>query len=250
MVTETLLFAGRNVRRFFRSRPNVISVLLFPLVLMFMQLAVASKIVENSVGGSYVDRLAPDIVLATAAFGATVTALGMFNDIRSGLLARVRTLPVSAVSLLAGRVLGDVTRVMLVAVIAAAAAYLPGFRFRVGPLAALAFFGVVALFATMITTIGLLAGLVLRGMDAIRAVVSNGALVMFLFSAGFVPVSSYPHAVRPVVQANPISVAGTALIGLSHGGPVLVPLLQTLAWTAGTVLVCLPLAVHRYRRLT
>jgi ABC-2 type transport system permease protein len=249
LVSEVLLFAGRNVRRFFRSRPNVISVLLFPLILLFVQLAVASKIVGAGLNTPYVDDLAPDIILITSAFGATVTALAMYNDVRSGLLERVRTLPISAMALLGGRIVGDVARVLAVAGIATAVAYAPGFRFQQGPLAALAFYGVIALFAVMATTVGLLAGLALHSADAIRTAVGNPVLLLFLLSSGFVPAGQFPSAVRPVVSANPVSTAVEALIGLSHGGPVAVPLMQTLAWVVGVTAVCLPLAVHRYRRL-
>jgi ABC-2 type transport system permease protein len=249
MMSQTLLFAGRNVRRFFRSRLNLVSVLLFPLLLMFMQLAVAGKIVSAIEGSAYVDRLAPDIILVTAAFGTTVTALAMLGDVRSGFLNRVRTLPVSAFSLLAGRVVGDVARILVVAGIATGVAHLPGFRFTQGPLAAVGFFGVVALFATTVTSLGVVAGLTLRGMDTIRAVVGNPVLLLFLFSSGFLPVDQYPGPVQPLVRANPISTAATAMYGMSHGGPVAVPLLQTLAWTVGVTACCLPVAIRRYRRL-
>ncbi|HKT06014.1 MAG TPA: ABC transporter permease [Rugosimonospora sp.] len=248
-MSQTLLFAGRNVRRFFRSRPNLVSVLLFPLLLMLMQLALAGKIVTAAAHGAYVDRLAPDIILVTAAFGTTVTALAMLNDIRSGLLDRVRTLPVSAFSVLGGRVVGDVARVLLVALIATGVAYLPGFRFTQGALAVLGFYGVVALFATMVTALGVLAGLSFKGMDTIRAVVGNPVLLLFLFSSGFVPVAEFPDFLQPFVRANPISIAATALYGLSHGGPVALPLLETLAWTLGVSACCVPLAIRRYRRL-
>jgi ABC-2 type transport system permease protein len=49
------------------------------------------------------------------------------------------------------------------------------------------------------------------------------------------------------VRANPLSCAVNALVGLSSGGPVLVPTLQTLAWTAGLTALLAPAAIRRYR---
>jgi hypothetical protein len=39
-----------------------------------------------------------------------------------------------------------------------------------------------------------------------------------------------------------------ALRALTLGGPITKPLLQSLAWIAGILLVFVPLAVNRYRR--
>jgi ABC-2 type transport system permease protein len=52
---------------------------------------------------------------------------------------------------------------------------------------------------------------------------------------------------QPVVRANPLSCAVNALMGLSSGGPVLVPTLQTLAWTVGLNALLASAAVRRYR---
>jgi ABC-2 type transport system permease protein len=76
------------------------------------------------------------------------------------------------------------------------------------------------------------------------------ATLLFLLSSGFVPVSAYPGVLQPVVRANPMSVATNALIGLSSGGPVLRPVLETLAWVVPLCLLCGLAAIRRYRRLT
>ncbi|GAB3934915.1 hypothetical protein GCM10027614_08780 [Micromonospora vulcania] len=76
------------------------------------------------------------------------------------------------------------------------------------------------------------------------------ATLLFIFSSGFVPVSAFPSVVQPVVRANPFSVATEALVGLSTGGPVLVPVLQTLAWVLGLGTVCLLVAVRRFANRT
>jgi ABC-type multidrug transport system permease subunit len=76
----------------------------------------------------------------------------------------------------------------------------------------------------------------------------NGpVLVLFFLSTGFVPVDGFPGALQPIVRANPLSCAVNALAGLSSGGPVLVPVLQTLAWTVGLTALLAPAAIARYR---
>lgn len=46
---------------------------------------------------------------------------------------------------------------------------------------------------------------------------------------------------------HPLSIAINALVGLSSGGPVLVPALQTFAWVTALTLALAPLAVRRFR---
>lgn len=78
----------------------------------------------------------------------------------------------------------------------------------------------------------------------------NGpVLMLFLLSTGFVPVEGFPGWLQPVVRANPLSAAVETLIGLSAGGPILVPALQTAAWIAVLTGLLAPSAVRRYRTL-
>jgi oleandomycin transport system permease protein len=58
-----------------------------------------------------------------------------------------------------------------------------------------------------------------------------------------------PGWLQPFVDVNPITVATDALRGLLLGGPVLSPVLQTLAWTAALTVVFAALAIRQFRRL-
>ena len=58
-----------------------------------------------------------------------------------------------------------------------------------------------------------------------------------------------PGWLQPIVEVNPITVATDALRGLLLGGPVLDPVLQTLAWIVALTSVFPPLAIRQYRRL-
>ena len=57
---------------------------------------------------SYVDFLMPGIIVQTMAFGGFVTALGLADDLKKGLIDRFRSLPMSRCAVLAGRTLADV----------------------------------------------------------------------------------------------------------------------------------------------
>ncbi|GAA3734358.1 ABC transporter permease [Salinactinospora qingdaonensis] len=250
VLVQSMLLAGRSLRFFTRNPQHVIAAFAFPLVLMFTQLAVLGELVAEVSGQPYVARIAPLVVLSTAAFGSAITAAAVYRDLHSGLLTRVRAMPVSPASLFGGRLFGDLLRILAVASLTTAVAFIPGFRFSAGLLAAVGFFGVVVLFGTLSTAVGILVGTFGRSEESVQAALSAPATLLFILSSGFVPLETFPGFLQPLVWANPLSSATQALIGLSHGGPVAVPLLVTLAWTAGVGILSVVLVARRYRELS
>jgi ABC-2 type transport system permease protein len=248
-VSATTLLAGRALRRYLRSPPALISSLLFPVLLLFVQVAAFGRIVGAAFGQDYVERITPLVILTTSSFAATVTAVGLFDDLRGGLFDRLRTMPLPPWSLLAGRVLGDLVRIVAVAAVAAAVAHVVGFRFRQGVPATLAFFGVVALFGLFVTWIGTLAALTLASVQTIRTVLGEPSTLLFFLSTGFVPLAAFPGFLRPFVRVNPMSVVTDTLVGLSSGGTITIPLLGTLGWTLGAGGLCAVLSARRFSRL-
>ena len=59
-------------------------------------------------GYDYIDFLIPGILVQTMSFGGFVTALGLSEDLRKGLIDRFRSLPMSRAAVLAGRTLADI----------------------------------------------------------------------------------------------------------------------------------------------
>jgi ABC-type polysaccharide/polyol phosphate export permease len=55
--------------------------------------------------------------------------------------------------------------------------------------------------------------------------------------------------VRTFAEVNPVTLCVDAVRGLTVGGHVAHPVLGTLAWLAGLLLVFVPLSVARYRAL-
>src|ERR1044072_7720324 len=59
-------------------------------------------------GYDYVDFLLPGIIVQNIAFGGFVTALGLNEDLKKGLIDRFRSLPMARSAVLGGRTLSDV----------------------------------------------------------------------------------------------------------------------------------------------
>ncbi|MDF2708693.1 MAG: type transporter [Nonomuraea muscovyensis] len=247
-LAETSLLAGRNLRRFLRSPQLIADSVMFPLILLFVMLLVFGELVGEVTRGAYIDRLAPVIVLFSAAYGAVGTGVGFFTDLRGGIVDRFRAMDIGRLSVLTGRVAGDLVRVLLVAVVTTAVAHLAGFRFTQGPLAVAGFFGVVLLFAWMFLWMAVVAAMSASSEQAVSGALNTPVTLLLFLSSGFVPAEQFPGWLQPVVRANPLSLAGDALVGLSQGGPVAVPVFFTLAWAVAATVIFVPLAVRLYRR--
>jgi ABC-2 type transport system permease protein len=240
------LCAGRNLRVLARSPITTMQSVAFPTLLLFTLLAAFGRMVGGSVG-DYADRLVPQLVVSAGAFGAVGTGLTVYTDRVGGMVDRLRALPLGRSAFLAGAVVADAGRALAAAVVLVALGHLPGFRFEQGLLAAIGFLALATAFGTVWAWLAVYVGLGADQADSIGAVMNGPMLIMFFLSTGFAPVDGFPGALQPLVRANPLSCAVNALVGLSSGGPVLVPTLQTLAWTAGLTALLAPAAIRRYR---
>jgi len=246
-VSGVLLLAGRTLRRFLRTPQLLIAAVVFPVVLLFVMLALFNRLVGQAGQGSYVDRLTPLIVLSTISFAVSITAVGFHLDVRGGFFGRLRSMPLPLVALPGGRLVGDLVRILLVAAAVSLLAYLPGFRFRQGLPETLGYFGVVALVGLLFTTVAICVGLHASSPMGAQNALNIPAMVVFFLSSGFLPVANFPAFVRPVVEANPLSLAADAMRGLASDGPVQGPLLWTLAWCAGGTAVAGFFALRKFR---
>jgi ABC-2 type transport system permease protein/oleandomycin transport system permease protein len=68
-------------------------------------------------------------------------------------------------------------------------------------------------------------------------------------SSIFVPIETMPTWLQGFAAASPVSLTADAARSLAIGGPTLAPTVQCLAWYAAILIVFVPLAVRRFRRI-
>jgi ABC-2 type transport system permease protein/oleandomycin transport system permease protein len=68
-------------------------------------------------------------------------------------------------------------------------------------------------------------------------------------SSIFVPIDTMPSWLQTIANVSPVTAAADAARVLAIGGTMGSSLWQVLAWTAGILLVFVPLCVRKYRRL-
>jgi ABC-2 type transport system permease protein len=162
-------------------------------------------------------------------------------------LSRLWVLPVHRASGVLARLASDAVRIVLITAVVMCIGLLLGFRFEQGILQSVVWLFIPAVFGVAFSAAIITLALYSASTVAPQATEVICAMLMF-FSTGFVPLDQYPKWIQPVVEHQPVSCVIEAMRGLSLGGPVLVPIVGTLLWSAGIAALCaIPMAIG-YRR--
>src|SRR5215470_17778985 len=155
----------RDVRHSLRNLTMTVSGLLTPIVMMLLFVyifggAMGAGLGNVAHGGSYINYVAPAIILMTVGSGCATTAINLCMDMNEGIITRFRTMAISRASVLTGQVLGSLLRTIITIVLVVGVALLIGFRPTTSPVAWIKALGVVTLFTFAITWMGVVFGMI------------------------------------------------------------------------------------------
>ncbi|RDI46167.1 ABC transporter permease [Nocardia mexicana] len=244
---QSLVEAGRLLRRWSRQPEVITSTLVLPILLLLMYDLVLDKSLGATGGDDPIYGFVPMIAVAGTMYGAMGTGMSLYGERESGLLRRFWVLPIHRWAGLTGRLLAECGRAAAATIVVVAVGMLLGLRFQEGWAGA---FGVLAIPVVVIagfTPLVIMVGVSSIG-DKVVQLFAIVVLIGMFFNSGFVPVQNYPGWLQPIVRAQPMSCAIDAMRNFTLGGPLLVPVLQTLAWAVGLAAVFGALAVRGYRR--
>lgn len=244
---HSLLQCKRLLLVWARDPATTIQTMIYPALTLLMFRVVLGDSITSVTGMPSVYGTVPLITLVAAMSGAVVSALGFKTEKDTGLLGRFWTMPIHRAAGLTGRLLAEAIRVLITTLFVIAVGVCIGFRFHNGPLAAIAMVGIPVLFGVGFAVLVTALATVSEGVMLVNIISIFNTLLMF-FNSGFVPVSAYPSWLQDIVQNQPMSTAIDAMRGLCWEGPVAVPLLKTLAWVVGMVIVFGYPAIRGYRK--
>ncbi|GAA1808834.1 ABC transporter permease [Planosporangium flavigriseum] len=211
-------------------------------------------------GVNYKEYLMAGIFTQTVAFGSSLTAIGLADDLTKGIVDRFRSLPMSRAAVLIGRTTSDLLNNLLVVVVMGLCGLLVGWRIHTGILGALAGFGVLFLFGYAMSWIAAVIGLAARSVEVAQSAGFIWLFPMTFLSNAFIPTDTLPSWLQPVADWNPISsivlglrdLWGNAPEGLARGSgfPAQHPVLLAALWSVAIVAVFMPLAIAKYRRVS
>ena len=145
-VADTAVVAKRNLLRIPRQPDLWTSFTIQPIMFVLLFVYVFGGAIQTPGYDDYADFLMPGIMAQTMAFGGFVTAIGLSDDLRKGLIDRFRSLPMARSAVLAGRTLADVATNAVSIVVIVVVGLLVGFNFSTSPFEVAAGLGLLLLF--------------------------------------------------------------------------------------------------------
>jgi len=241
------VLSARCVRLSRRSPDALITALTLPVLLMLLFVTLFGGAIQT--GGSYVSYVVPGVLLLSAAFGASTTAVSVTVDLTGGVVDRLRSLDVSGAAFLAGHVVASMARNAVSTVLVVGVAFALGFRSPAGPVRWAAAAGLLALFVLALSWLSAAIGLLARSPDA------AGGFTFFVSflpypSSAFVPVETMPTWLQPVARHQPVTPVIETLRDLLLGDPVGPQVWAALAWCVALIAMSVTLAGLLFRRRT
>ncbi len=248
--TDTRVVMWRNLLRYLRLPNLLVFTTVQPVMFVLLFDFVFGGVIKLVVHGPYIDYLMPGIFLQAVVFGSTQTGIGLAEDFSRGMVDRFRSLPMARVAVLTGRTMADTVRNIFVVALMTGVGAIVGFRIENGVLPALVVVVMAVVFGMAFSWISAVIGLITRDVEAAQAAGFVWILPLTFASSAFVPVKTMPGWLQAFSKADPVTVVVDAMRGLLLGGPVAVHMYESIAWVAGIVVVCVPVALRLYRRLT
>jgi ABC-2 type transport system permease protein/oleandomycin transport system permease protein len=247
-ISDTAVVAKRNLLRIPRQPDLWVSFTIQPLMFVVLFVYVFGGAISTPGYDDYVDFLMPGIIVQTMSFGGFVTAIGISDDLRKGLIDRFRSLPMARSAVLAGRTLADVATNTVSIVVMVAVGLLIGFNFTSSPLEVAAGIGLLLLFGYAFSWVFAFVALSSSSAEGAQAL---GFIVIFpltFASSAFVPPESMPAAIEAFANANPFSTVVDATRALFVNGPAGSDVWAAPLWCIGLIAVFATLSVYKYRR--
>src|SRR5439155_13235491 len=161
-ISDAIALWQRNLIGLRRTPQTIVFSTLQPVIFVLLFRYVFGGAVSQTLTVPYVDYLMPGIFCQMVVFGAMLTAVGLAADLKSGMLERFHSLPMSRSAVLAGRTTADLTRNFFVVILVSIAGFIVGFRIHTNVFGFLAGMGLVLLFGYALSwvfaTVGLAVG--------------------------------------------------------------------------------------------
>jgi ABC transporter DrrB family efflux protein len=247
-VSDTLTITRRNLLVWMRVPAYLVFTVVQPVIFVLMFRYVFGGAIRVSSAGGYVNFLLPGIIAQTAAFACFGTAIALAQELKKGVIDRLRAMPMARSAVLAGRLVADTLRMTVTILIVLGVGYAVGFRFSNGVVPAIAMVALAILFGVAIACISAYTGLAIGDEESVQAFGLIWIFPLTFLSSAFVPIATMPGWLQAFANNQPVTYTIDAMRGLAEGGPIEGSLWKSLVWLAAIFVVFVPLSVRAYRR--
>jgi ABC-2 type transport system permease protein len=220
-VTAIYILWLREVKRYLRSRPQIIASLAQPLLYLLVLGFGLGSVFQSAGQGSYIQFIGPGVIGMGILFTSIFSGIGLLWDRQFGFLKETLVAPVPRLQIMAGRTLGGATIAMIQGTLVLIVCMLAGFRpqnVTAIPMALM----FMALTAIVFAALGTAIGSSLKDMQGFQLIMNFMVMPIFFLSGALFPLTNLPTALAVATRLDPMAygVDGlrAAFIGLSQIG--------------------------------
>ncbi len=247
-VSDTLTITKRNLLVWARVPAYIVFTVIQPVIFVLMFRYVFGGAILVHVPGGYVNFLMPGIIAQTAAFATFGTAIALAQELKKGVIDRLRSMPMARSAVLTGRLVADTGRMTVTILVVLGVGYAVGFRFLNGILPAIAMVLLAIFLGVSICCIAAFTGLAIGDEESVQAFGLIWLFPITFLSSAFVPIATMPGWLQAFANNQPVTYVVDTMRALALGGPVAASLWKSLVWLFGILIVFIPLAVRAYKR--
>src|SRR5450759_665271 len=156
----------------------------------------------------------PGIIAQTAAFATFATAIALAQEATKGVIDRFRAMPMARSAVLAGRLVADAIRMVIIGV-----GYAVGFRFQNGVAGAVGMVALAEAFGIAVCAVSAFVGLAIKDEESVQAFGLIWIFPLTFVSSAFVPIATMPGWLQVCANNQPVSLGINAMRAMALGGP-------------------------------
>lgn len=248
-LSDFTVLTKRSMVYIVRNMDQALSTVFMPIMFLLLFRYIFGGAIETP-GVSYVNFLFAGILVQTAAFGATYTAIGVTTDIRRGIIDRFKSLPMVSSAVLVGHTVTDLVRNTISAIIMILVGLLVGFRPQANLTEWLAVFGILIIFTFAISWLSAIMGLLSKSIEGVQWMTFVFVFPITFISSAFVPTASMPSGLRIFAENQPVTHVIEAIRALTTGTPLGDHGWLAVAWSLLILIVSYAVAVYLFKRRT
>jgi ABC-2 type transport system permease protein len=215
-VTAIYILWLREVKRYLRSRPQIIGSLATPLLYLLVLGFGLGPVFQQAGQGSYLQFISPGVIAMGILFTAIFSGIGLLWDRQFGFLKETLVAPVPRIHIMVGRTLGGATIAMIQGTLVLVVCVIAGFRpqsLAAIPLALL----FMALTAVVFAGLGTAVGSTLKDMQGFQFIMNFMVMPLLFLSGVLFPLANLPLALTIATRIDPLTYGVDGLRGAFIG---------------------------------
>jgi ABC-2 type transport system permease protein len=203
-VEQSFVMAYRGLLKVRRTPEQLIDVTLQPILFTLMFAYLFGGAIAGNVH-SYLPIIIPGILAQTVLTGSVAIGVNLRDDMDKGVFDRFRSLPVARIAPLAGALIADAIRYVIVTVLTFSMGYIMGMRPQAGFIGVLEASCLVIFFAWCTSWIFAFFGVIAKTATGVQGISMIILFPLTFLSNAFVPVNTLPKPLKWFAEINPVS---------------------------------------------